>query len=367
MPKIFEIFGYPVSVQNKGAVKSRNNAHCPFMGGDCDGGGNRYLSQVDLTKNKELQKYFPDLSKVPAGVCSIQLNENESPWVVCPRRLLVLGRENAVARNYQDVAEKEVLRLLSYPTGTRLGVWSEVKLKFDERNNGIKKSFDYTFDYIIMPIGQVSQTVLENQLGDWKLWRKKFENGGYSIARRNGIDFIEDCPLGIPNIIEIMTSSTSGGNKTKRTTIPQAFEDAILGKPHDAPSINKRQVWARMVSQLIVKSEVAMNWGGNALWLIQDNLAEYISASTALNLKNFLANATSEVNMLSFSYGDQYKNPSGIINLRDHQLFAGNISSGSKEIKRPSFQDMIRTPIKPDLKRLVARLAESTPVNQIVA
>ena len=53
MPKIYEIFGYPVTVQTAEAIDSRQRAHCPFMGGDCDGGGNRYLSQIDLTKNVE--------------------------------------------------------------------------------------------------------------------------------------------------------------------------------------------------------------------------------------------------------------------------------------------------------------------------
>ncbi|MGI9057395.1 MAG: hypothetical protein ACR2H5_02350, partial [Ktedonobacteraceae bacterium] len=50
------------------------------------------------------------------------------------------------------------------------------------------------------------------------------------------------------NIIEIMTSSTSGGNKDKGTTISGAFQDAILGRSHRGPDINYRQVWARMVS-----------------------------------------------------------------------------------------------------------------------
>lgn len=364
MPKIFEVFGYPLSVQNPDAIKARQNALCPFMGGDCDGGGNRYLSQVDLTKNSQLQSIFPKHSKVPAGACSIQLKDNESPWIVCPRRLLVLGREKAIGRAHQTEAENEVIRLLGYSKGTKLGVWSEVILKFDEKVEGISKSFDYTFDYITMPIGRVKLADLAKSVGNLEVLKSKFENAGYAIALREGEYFVEDCPIGIPSIVEIMTSSTSGGNKTKRTTIPQSFEDAILGKKHEAPSINKRQVWARMVSQLIVKSEVGIHWGGKTLWLIQDNLAQYISESTALDLQKFLSINASEVNMLSFSYGSQYKNPSDVINLRDHELYAGNISSSVAT--KPSFQDMIRAPIKPDVKRLVARLAESKPVSQFI-
>jgi len=365
MPKIFELFGYPLSAQTPAAQQCRKQARCPFMGGGCDGGGNRYLSHVDISVNSDLRAFFGDRARVEAGVCSIQLVDGEAPWIVCPRRLLVLGRENAAARAHQKGTEAEVLRLLGYPSGAKLGVWSEVKLQFEETIDGADKSFNYTFDYVVMPIGRASQQDLTAILGnDWRAWRRIFERGGYTVARRGGDDFVEDCPVGIPHIIEIMTSSTSGGNKTKRTTIPLAFEDAILGKEHNAPGINKRQVWARMVSQLIVKSEVAMAWGGKALWIIQDTLAAYISASTALNLQNFIAQHTGEVNLLSFSYDNQYVAASDVIELRLDKLFAGPISSGGTNAK-PSFQDMIRAPICPPAKRLLARLAESKPVNTI--
>jgi hypothetical protein len=366
MPKIFELFGYPLSAQTQEAQQCRKQAHCPFMGSACDGGGNRYLSHIDIPAKSPLRKYFGNRERVEAGVCSIQLVDGEAPWIVCPRRLLILGHEKAAARAHQQETETEVLRLLGYSSGTKLGVWSEVKLQFAEIVDDDDKSFNYTFDYIVMPVGSISQENLVATLGnDWRAWRRVFERGGYAIARRDGEDFVEDCPIGIPHIIEVMTSSTSGGNKTKRTTIPQAFEDAILGKEHTAPGINKRQVWARMVSQLIVKSEVAMAWGGRALWIIQDTLAAYISASTALNLQNFIAEHTNEVNLLSFSYGDQYANASDVIKLRPDKLFAGPISASGAKAK-PSFQDMIRAPIRPALKRLLARLAESKPVNTIV-
>ena len=77
----------------------------------------------------------------------------------------------------------------------------------------------------------------------------------------------------------------------------------MLGKEHKAPGINYRQVWARMVSQLIVKSEVGLHWGGKTIWLVQDVLVNYICSSTALDIKRFLAEHTGEVNMLSFRFG----------------------------------------------------------------
>jgi hypothetical protein len=364
MPKIFELFGFPTESQAKEAKSCRKSATCPFMGRECDGGGNRFASQIDLKNNTELQKFFENRTWVASGVCSIQISEKEDPWIVCPRRLLVLGSEKMINRAHQTETESHLLELLGYPKGTELGVWSEVKLMLEEISDDGEKSFHYTFDYIIMPIGSVCESDLVQFLGgNWSKWRKLLEKSGYSIARRNNLDWVENFPIGVPHIIEIMTSSTSGGNKLNRTTVPQSFEDAILGRPHHAPNINKRQVWARMVSQLIVKSEVAISWGGKALWLIQDNLAEYITASTALDLRKFVSQNLDEVNLLSFGYGRKQPNSSGIIELGLTNIFAGPISANEKHAK-PSFSDLIRTPLLPPIKNLVIRLAESRPINQ---
>jgi len=80
---------------------------------------------------------------------------------------------------------------------------------------------------------------------------KAMEKGGYHVAVNHEGGYVEDFPYGHPYIIEIMTSSTSGGDQKKGTTVPMAFGDAVLGKLHNGPGINYRQVWARMVSQLM--------------------------------------------------------------------------------------------------------------------
>jgi hypothetical protein len=56
-------------------------------------------------------------------------------------------------------------------------------------------------------------------------WPQK--GAGYALAKRGIQEYVEDFPKGPPTVVEIMTCSTSGGNKDKRTTIPMAFEDAI--------------------------------------------------------------------------------------------------------------------------------------------
>ena len=337
------------------------------MGCDCDGGGNRYSTQIDLNKRPELAEIFPNRSKLMPGVCSIQLLKETTPWIVCPRRLLVLGRERVGERTHQKISESKTLSVLGYQSGTKLGVWNEVKIKYKETVNDLLVSFDYTFDYVLMPIGSVSESEIISEFGgNWNTWQQVFQKGGYTIAKRGNEYFIEDCPLGFPSIIEIMTSSTSGGNKRKGTTIEMAFADAMLGKPHNAPGINYRQVWARMASQLIAKSEIALNWNGKTIWVVQDVLVDYISASTALNVRQFLAKNASEVNLLSFSYGDEFKNPKGVIDLSDVELFAGQISSAPKDFQKPSFQDIIRSPICPPLSALKKALAKRSPINQVI-
>ena len=92
-PQLFEVFGFPLSDRGSTAEKFRQNAMCPFMGCECDGGGNRYLSHVDLSSKPELKDYFGGRARVPSGVCSIQPKQGERPWIVCPRRLMVLAHE----------------------------------------------------------------------------------------------------------------------------------------------------------------------------------------------------------------------------------------------------------------------------------
>lgn len=388
MSQIFELFGYPLEDQSLEAQQCRRSAWCPFMGRECDGGGNRPQSAINLKKNEALQEFFRGRSSVQAGVCSLQLTPGSGPWIVCPRRLLALNRDNGNS-SYQRELDLALLNTLDYPSGTRLGVWSEVGLKFEtesgdvvvevdvevpgnvveEDEEGIEpsgKSFDYRFDYIIMPLKRTSILDVAQKLGiTVKRTINALERGGYHVAVDHEGGYVEYFPYGHPYIIEIMTSSTSGGNQRKRTTVPMAFEDAVLGRTHTGPGINYRQVWARMVSQLIVKSEVAIGWGGRTIWVVQDTLVDYISKSTALDIHKFASGRISEVNMLSFSYRNNYQNLKGIIDLTDAELFAGPIAEGDSK-PGEIFLDILRTPIKPTLDRLVQALAQKKFVNTLV-
>ena len=361
MPRIHEVFGYPLTDTSKVAITNRKACRCPFMDAPCDGGGNRYLSDVDLSKDKELSAYFNGRRSVPSGVCSIQLKASEAPWVVCPRRLLCLGRKDSGERAGQSFAQQLLLSKCNYPEGARIGVWSELKMIHTPSGSSGKR-FDYTFDYVLMPIGRVSsEHVCELLGGSWPRISAKLQLSGYSMHHERDQYFVDDFPIGKPTIIEIMTSSTSGGNKSKGSTVPASFINAIRGKDHTAPGINYRQVWARMVSQLIVKSEVALNWGGLAFWVLQDNLINYISGSTALDLRSFLSKTAGEVNIIGLSYGDGFNKRSGLIQLDKGSLYSGPIGPPVTGRGEAYFQDMIKAPVKPPLSALMRLLANRSP------
>jgi hypothetical protein len=332
MPTIFELFGYSLSNRSIEVENLRQQAYCPFMKTTCDGGGNRYLSTISLS-NSPLNTYFDtsQLTSVPSGVCSLQLQPGHTPWIICPRRLLFLGKAGhpTQVRKPQNALERQLLAWGGFQPGQQVGVWPEVKVKYSEG----AKSFDYAFDYILMAMTMsASQDV---SLSPYQL-------------------------LGNPLILEIMTASTSGGDQRKRTTIPLAFEDAILGQPHVSPGINYRQVWARMASQLIVKSQVALGWGGKTLWLIQDTLAEYISKTTALDLAQFTAQQPSEVNILSFAYPDLQFDLANPIALALADLYAGLINPHQAD-NQPSFQDILLSPLQPPLEYLTKLLQRNAP------
>jgi hypothetical protein len=238
-----------------------------------------------------------------------------------------------------------------------VGIWQEVKVKYSASQAGVDKCFDYTFDYVLRPLGRVATTMAQGITGrSLARTEKLLDACGCTCVRIGDHGYVDDFPVGPPLLVEIMTSSTSGGDKTKGTTIPMAFCKAVQGRSHQAPGINYRQVWARMVSQLIVKSEVGLAWGGKTFWIIQDTLADYISSTTALDLRRFLTTQASEVNMLSLSYGETFKRSRGPLEIGHPRLLAGPISCNAAYADGPCFQDMVRTPIIPPVEALVRSL-----------
>jgi hypothetical protein len=365
--KIFELYGYRLDCWNDEAARNREKAWCPFMDAECDGGGNRYLSALDLRKNTHLKKYFPGKDIVQSGVCSLRLRDGEQPWIVCPRRLLSLRAQ--IKSGYQAQVRAELAKYAQLDSSRSYRAWSEVKMKIDTTNEDDEaKSFDYTFDYIIADSGrkrlsEVAKLINKKERSTLSI----AEANGYTIALRNGERWIDDFPANPICIVEIMTSSTSGGDKKKRTQIPMACEDAIIDPTnHNGPGINYRQVWARMVSQLIVKSQVGLAWNGKTFWLLQDVLAQYISSTTALDLSRYLSEHSNEVNILAFGYGDIdciEKEP--IAKLKDSKFYAGPITANAGAGHTKGFDEIVKIGAPPEKDHLWRSLFKKPPCGNL--
>jgi hypothetical protein len=362
--KIVELYGYRLDHWNKEAEKNLSHAWCPFMNAECDGGGNRYQSAIDLRNNPALKKRIPEKDTIQCGVCSLQTRVSEQPWIVCPRRLLSLkmGKHSV----HQAYVREQLSTYADLEKSKTYSVWSEVKIKTEAATEDEEtKSFDYTFDYVLTGIERKRISEVSSLLDiPVNSVQKMAEKNGFTLALRNDEMWIDNFPADPIIIIEIMTSSTSGGNKDKRTQIAMACEDAILhGERHNAPGINYRQVWARMVSQLIVKSQVGMSWGGKTIWLVQDVLADYISKSTALILSQYLSDHFDEVNILSFSYGDSISNDHGaMLELKDAKLFSGPITQGGSPNSHDGFVDIVKIGAPPPKTQIWKSLLNKAPV-----
>ena len=90
MSKIFELYGYRLDCWNAAAEQNLSRVWCPFMNAECDGGGNRFQSTIDLRSNPELRAKIPGKETIQVGICSLLTNVGEQPWIICPRRLLSL-------------------------------------------------------------------------------------------------------------------------------------------------------------------------------------------------------------------------------------------------------------------------------------
>ena len=168
-------------------------------------------------------------------------------------------------------------------------------------------------------------------------------------------------PASPPVIVEVMTCSTSGGNKAKGTDMANAFRSAVLFANRiienvpASPGVNVRQVWARMASQMIAKSEAAIAWGGHAIWVVQDLLADYIKTQTALPLDELRSEDWSrgEVNLVVSNLAD------------DLTLYSGPIRSPGSS--RRSWMEILGAAHIPVLESLQKKLDDKPPLAVFVA
>jgi hypothetical protein len=357
--QIFELFGFPVDDQSKIADYHRRNCICPFYNRICDGGGNRYQSFVSNQKVRAegLDEYFKiDLKDYPPGVCSLKVKDDN--WIVCPRRLFSFDSQNSSGEHFNFI-NKVIYDYCEIDPRNQFAVWGEVKIKYKEHSDGFIKTFDSTFDYLVAEVGpKLAKDVAKDLRITEKSLLSKCSKAGIALSNRDGKNYIEYFPHGTPHIIEVMTSSTSGGNKRKGNTIQQSFIDAIKGLGHESPGINYRQVWARMVSQLIVKSQIGKEWGSNTLWILQDLLTSYISKSTSLNLNKLISDIPKGVNMISVKYSNEVDH-NGCLKLEQEALFSGEVPSSESDT---DFNRLLQASVIPTQEFVKNKLALKKPI-----
>ncbi len=310
MPTIFDLFGFPLDDRSQAAEEVRKARKCPFMDDICDGGGNRYQTEIPLTSTEPLTRYFnPDIQRVVPGVCSILAGADV--WVVCPRRLLAArytGKGTPPTNDALQKYERDLLISAGLPQGVKLGLWSEVVLK----QRADDADTNYHFDYIAAPL---VETTLEKTLHSIGFIPEQInaeikglidaarKSDYYPKGTRNPASFPILLPdMATPYILEVMTASTSGSDTENQTDMRSAFRNAILKIDHTSPGINKRQVWGRMVTQLFAKTALAKEWGGRTVWIIQDELLRNIELTTRLKTNAIANNPQKNISLVIMHY-----------------------------------------------------------------
>lgn len=269
MGRLHEIYCLDQAAWRRTRREAKIENVCALSGTTCDGGGNRHQTSVSPVEDAVRRNLFVssiERGLVP-GICSIKTGDPE-PWIVCPHRLFAV-RHSAASPLESWIAE---LSGISRP----YAIWSEVT--FQVAGGDDHESIKYRFDYVMSAV------------------RLSTVTGG-----RSGEERVAN-PIGPPFILEVMTASTSGSKKEHGTDIATAFLDSLGGTFAVGPNINKRQVWARMASQLIAKSELAAGWGGRTYWLLQSNLLDYIARTTAMDLRDFRDDEPGEVSIISLPH-----------------------------------------------------------------
>ncbi len=319
MPVVAELYGQ--TLDDRIDPSLCRTAQCPFIGAICDGGGNRDMARVsasDLTLGHLFSRSVGQETEgwLPCGVCSVRTSSNKA-WAICPHRLFGFG-PNGVSPRHRDLAQR-VFRLAGFEPGQLVGVWPEITLS--EIGEG-GQQFRYRLDYVLRAMDAASSP---------------------------------------PIIVEVMTCSTSGGKKAKGTDIQAAFKRAVLFAHTPAkeevasPGVNLRQVWARMASQLVAKSEAANSWGGRTIWIVQDLLADYIRTQTALPLDDLHSDDWSphEVNMVVADLDGPVA------------LYAGPIRSQNGD--RRCWLEILGAPHLPSLASMTRKLNDVQPLAVVAA
>ena len=252
MGRAAELYTYPVDARTAAARAARQGCLCRLRGPgeECNQSEHRGARAfVNLSEYRDLRGTYAR-AKIPLGLCSIlrRGDEEDRPWIVCPHRLFYAGPHSTTVEQY-------IYRQWGLAQNDKVGLWKEIKISVGERG----KDFDYTFDYVFRKVEAESPTRFGNT----------------------------------PFLVEIMTVSTSGGG------VEECFVSALRGEPAETKtSVNYRQVLARMMSQFVAKAQVAHEWEGKAVWIVQDLFWNYVCRTTGFSMDLFHDDPNGNVVML---------------------------------------------------------------------
>jgi hypothetical protein len=241
MGRAAELYTFPVDARTPAAGAARQGCLCRLRGPgeECKQAEHRHArALVNPGKYSDLGRVY-HRTTIPLGLCSIFLGgeQGEEPWIVCPHRLFYAGPHSTMLDQY-------IYRNWGLAQNDRVGLWKEVKIQVEERG----KKFDYTFDYVFRKLEEEHPT----RFGE------------------------------TPFLVEIMTVSTSGGG------VEECFVSALRGRPTETGTgVNYRQVLGRMMSQFVAKAQVAHEWGGKAIWIVQDSFWKYVCRTTGFSMDIF--------------------------------------------------------------------------------
>lgn len=322
MRSVAEVYTYPPNARTDAAREARDRCLCRFRGPglECEQQNNR--GQVALVQLRQ----YPDLRRqygrdtIPLGVCSIV--DGDRPWIVCPIRLFYTGP-------IRPTLEHSIYQAWGFQPGDKLALWREVRALARRRS----KTFRYNFDYVFRKVVDEERPLFQN----------------------------------VPFVVEVMACSTSGGG------ITNAFADALRGRSDvRVPSINKRQVLGRMMSQLVAKAEVVHAWGGKTAWVVQDVFWEYVNETTGFNMDEFRddpeGNMVVVVRKLETAGYDPRRDDSDSFNLRLERILRGwdrfERSQGRSSVGR-DFVSLLNAPFVPDVEAIL-RPTDRRPPDAVV-
>lgn len=316
MGRVAELYTYPPDAKTPAAVRARDSCLCRFRGAklECEQQNNRgHVALVKLVKYPDLKKKY-GRQTIPLGVCSIE--DGERPWIVCPNRLFYTGPA-------RPVLEHGIYQAWGFKPGDRVALWREVRVQSKQH----AKKFNYNFDYVFRRVIDEKKNVYDK----------------------------------VPYVIEVMSCSTSGGQ------ITEAFVQGLRGKKLEGrgPSLNKRQVLGRMMSQLVAKAEVVQNWGGKTVWIVQDVFWEYVNQTTGFNMDEFhddpKGNMLVVVRKLETA---GYPKDTDAFQLKLDRILRGwdriERSEGKSTVGR-DFVSLLNAPFTPDLKIVIDQTNNRDP------